>query len=155
MHNCILTYHTCSTCSFPSDSRTLKILSAAVSVLVHVVLLTVLSLLMSWGELLEEAARNNSCVITIVGYHGNSVYGVVDSIPIWVTVTSLAILVTCGRFPWKVPTDCYKDNLASFFFYFAHSLSLRLQLLGFTFKEVLDSDSAYRKFSQARDRQDT
>jgi hypothetical protein len=31
---------------------------------------------MSPGELLMEAARNNSCVITIVGYHGNSVYRV-------------------------------------------------------------------------------
>jgi hypothetical protein len=30
-----------------------------------------------------EAARNNSCVITIVGYHGNPVYRVVASIPIW------------------------------------------------------------------------
>jgi hypothetical protein len=52
-----------------------------------------------------EAARNNSCVVTIVGYHGNYVYRVVASIPIWVTVTSLAILVTCGRFQWKVPTS--------------------------------------------------
>jgi hypothetical protein len=46
-----------------------------------------------------EAVRNNSCVITIVGYHGNSVYRVVASLPIWVNVTSLAIWVTCGRFP--------------------------------------------------------
>jgi hypothetical protein len=52
-----------------------------------------------------KAAHNNSCVITIVGYHGNSVYRVVASIPIWVTVASLAILVTCGRFPWKAPTS--------------------------------------------------
>jgi hypothetical protein len=73
--------------------------------LVHVVLLTELSLLMSWGELLVEAARNNFCVIAIVGYHSN-VYRVVASIPIWVTVTSLPIWVTCGRFPWKVPTEC-------------------------------------------------
>jgi hypothetical protein len=50
---------------------------------------------MSLGELYMEAARNNSCVITIVDYHGNSVYRVVASIPVW---------VTCGRFPWKVPT---------------------------------------------------
>jgi hypothetical protein len=46
-----------------------------------------------------EAACNNSCVITIVGYHGNPVYRVVASIPIW---------VTCGRFPWKAPTA---DNI--------------------------------------------
>jgi hypothetical protein len=52
-----------------------------------------------------EAARNNSCVITIVGYHDNFVYRVVASIPIWVTVTSLAIWVTCGRFQWKAPTS--------------------------------------------------
>jgi hypothetical protein len=42
-----------------------------------------------------EAARNNSYVITIVGYHGNSVYRVVASIPVW---------GTCGRFPWEAPT---------------------------------------------------
>jgi hypothetical protein len=35
-----------------------------------------------------EAARNDSCVTTIVGYRGNLVYRVVASIPIW---------VTCGR----------------------------------------------------------
>jgi hypothetical protein len=52
-----------------------------------------------------EAARNNSCIIKIVGYHSNSVYRVVASIAIWVTVTSLAIWVTYGRFPWKVPTS--------------------------------------------------
>jgi hypothetical protein len=69
--------------------------------LVHVVSVTEPSLLMSWGELSIETARNNSCAITIVGYHGNPLYRVVASIPIWVTVTSLAILVTCGRFPWK------------------------------------------------------
>jgi hypothetical protein len=40
---------------------------------------------------LTETARNNSCVITIVGYHGNSVYRVVSSIPVWVTVSSLVI----------------------------------------------------------------
>jgi hypothetical protein len=34
---------------------------------------------------------NNSCVTAIIGYHGNSVYRVVASIPVWVTVTSLAI----------------------------------------------------------------
>jgi hypothetical protein len=54
-----------------------------------------------------EAARNNSCVITSVGYQGNSVYRVVASIPIWVTVTSLVIWVTCGRFPWKAPTTAF------------------------------------------------
>jgi hypothetical protein len=45
-----------------------------------------------------EAARNNSCVITIVGYHGNPAYRVTASIPIW---------ITCGRFPWKAPTHMY------------------------------------------------
>jgi hypothetical protein len=42
-----------------------------------------------------EAARNNPCVITIVGYHGNPVYRVVASIVIW---------VTWGGIPWKAPT---------------------------------------------------
>jgi hypothetical protein len=41
-----------------------------------------------------EASRNDSCVITIVGYHGNSVYRVVASITVW---------VICGRFPWEAP----------------------------------------------------
>jgi hypothetical protein len=40
-------------------------------------------------------ACNNSCVIAIVGYHGNYVYQVVASIP---------VLVTCVRFPWKALT---------------------------------------------------
>jgi hypothetical protein len=31
-------------------------------------------LLLSWGEPNIETASNNSCAITIVGYHGNSVY---------------------------------------------------------------------------------
>jgi hypothetical protein len=52
----------------------------------------------------KETARDDSCVVTIVGYSGNSVYRVVAWISIWVTVTSLAIWVTCGRFPWKAPT---------------------------------------------------
>jgi hypothetical protein len=50
-----------------------------------------ISLLMSWSEPNIETARNNSCVITIVGYHGNSVYQVVALIPDWVTVTSAAV----------------------------------------------------------------
>jgi hypothetical protein len=62
-----------------------------------------LSLLMSPGELHMEAARNNSCVITIVGYHGNSVYRVIASIP---------VLVTCGRFPWKAPTHVRSSIVA-------------------------------------------
>jgi hypothetical protein len=41
-----------------------------------------------------EAARNSSCVITIVGYHGNPVYRVAASIPIW---------VTCARFHGRLP----------------------------------------------------
>jgi hypothetical protein len=52
----------------------------------------------------KETACNDSCVVTIVGYRGNSVYRFVASIPIWVTVTSLAIWVTCVRFLWKAPT---------------------------------------------------
>jgi hypothetical protein len=56
---------------------------------------------MSPGELHMEAAHNNSCVITIVGYHGNSVYWGVASILIW---------VTCGRFPWKAPTRFGEDG---------------------------------------------
>jgi hypothetical protein len=67
--------------------------------LVRVILLTDLSsrlfFSMSRGELLVEAARNTSCVITIVGYHGDSVYRVVASIPVW---------VICGRFPREDPT---------------------------------------------------
>jgi hypothetical protein len=50
-----------------------------------------ISLLMSWGEPNIKTTRNNSCVITIVGYHGNSVYQVVTLIPVWVTVTSVPI----------------------------------------------------------------
>jgi hypothetical protein len=60
---------------------------------------------MSPGELHMEAVRNNSCVITIVGYHGNSVYRVVASIPVW---------VTCGRFSWKAPTRIYISVRISF-----------------------------------------
>jgi hypothetical protein len=65
---------------------------------------------MSRGELHVETSRKNSCVITIVGYHGNSVYRGVASIPIWVTVPSLAIWQPVGgshgRLPqvlWNVP----------------------------------------------------
>jgi hypothetical protein len=50
-----------------------------------------ISLLMSWGGPNIETACNNSCVIATVGYHGNSVYQVVASILVWVTVTSVAI----------------------------------------------------------------
>jgi hypothetical protein len=53
---------------------------------------------LTWWALvpfLLQGDCNNSCVITIVGYHGNPVYRVVASIPIW---------VTCGRFPWMAPT---------------------------------------------------
>jgi hypothetical protein len=42
-----------------------------------------------------NAARNSSCIVAIVGYHGNSVYRAVAWIPIW---------VTCGRFAWKALT---------------------------------------------------
>jgi hypothetical protein len=66
-----------------------------------------------------EATRNNSCAITIVGYHGNSVYRVVASIPIWVTVTSLAKFLTYGRFPWKTPTH-YSEFPVFFAFYYAY-----------------------------------
>jgi hypothetical protein len=40
----------------------------------------------------KETACNDSCVVTIVGYRGNSVYRVVASIPIWVTLTFLTKL---------------------------------------------------------------
>jgi hypothetical protein len=43
-----------------------------------------------------DTAHNNSCIVAIVGYHGNSIYRAVVWIPIW---------VTCGRFPWKAPTS--------------------------------------------------
>jgi hypothetical protein len=52
-------------------------------------------MLLIGGWLRRQRARNNSCAITIVGYHGNYAYRVVASIPEW---------VTCGRFPWKSPT---------------------------------------------------
>jgi hypothetical protein len=52
-------------------------------------------------------ARNGSCVITIVGYRGNLVYRVVASIALW---------VTCGRFPWGAPTPSF---LRYHFFLFA------------------------------------
>jgi hypothetical protein len=42
-----------------------------------------------------EAVRNNSCVITIVGNHGNSVYRIDASVHVW---------ITCGMFLWKAPT---------------------------------------------------
>jgi hypothetical protein len=61
---------------------------------------------MSWGELLIEAARNNSCVITIVDYHGNPIYRVVASMPVW---------VTCRRFPWKAPTIHSREDTPSKF----------------------------------------
>jgi hypothetical protein len=38
-----------------------------------------------------DTARNSSCIVAIVGYHGNSVYRAVAWIPICVTVTSVAI----------------------------------------------------------------
>jgi hypothetical protein len=41
--------------------------------------------LLSRGEPNIETAGNNSCIITIVGYHGISVYQVVALIPDWVT----------------------------------------------------------------------
>jgi hypothetical protein len=39
----------------------------------------------------ENAVRNNTCFVAIVGYHGNSVYRAVACIPICVSVTSVAI----------------------------------------------------------------
>jgi hypothetical protein len=38
-----------------------------------------------------DIARNNSCIVAIVGYHEISVYRAVAWIPVWVTVTSVAI----------------------------------------------------------------
>jgi hypothetical protein len=40
----------------------------------------------------KETARNDSCVVKIVGYRGNRV------------VTSIPNLVTCGRFSWEAAT---------------------------------------------------
>jgi hypothetical protein len=40
----------------------------------------------------KVTARNDSCVVTIVGYRGNRV------------VVSISIWVTCGRFLRKAPT---------------------------------------------------
>jgi hypothetical protein len=44
----------------------------------------------------KETARNDSCVVKIVGYRCNRV------------VTSIPNLVTCGRFLWKAPTVATK-----------------------------------------------
>jgi hypothetical protein len=60
-----------------------------------------------------ETARNNPSVITIVGYHGNSVYRAVASIPVWVTVTWLPKFVICGRFPHHVLEQCMCKNKLS------------------------------------------
>jgi hypothetical protein len=57
-----------------------------------------ISLLMSWGGPNIKPARNNVCVIPIAGYHGNSVYRVVASIPVWLTVTSLAMFYEYSPF---------------------------------------------------------
>jgi hypothetical protein len=40
----------------------------------------------------KETARNDSCVVKIVGYRGNRV------------VTSIPLLITCRRFSWEAPT---------------------------------------------------
>jgi hypothetical protein len=43
-----------------------------------------------------DTARNNSCIVAIVDYHGNPVYRAATWIP------TCAI---CGRIPWKAPTQ--------------------------------------------------
>jgi hypothetical protein len=43
------------------------------------------------GDPSENTARNNTCFVAIVGYHGNYVYRAVAWIPICVSVTSVAI----------------------------------------------------------------
>jgi hypothetical protein len=48
----------------------------------------------------ENTARNNTCLVAIVGYHGNSVYRAVAWIPICVSVTAAAI----GNL-WEDPTE--------------------------------------------------
>jgi hypothetical protein len=64
-----------------------------------------------------ETAHNNSCVITIVDYHGNSVYRVVASIPVWVTVISLTIWQPVGGSHGRLPrfslevTTCMSPQL--------------------------------------------
>jgi hypothetical protein len=101
MRHFIHTCHTSSTCSFQSDTWTLKVLSAA-GVCTgprRLANWTVFYVCYCWclkEHSLRETSRNDSCVITIVGYHGNSVYRVVALIPIWVTVTSLAIWQPTG-----------------------------------------------------------
>jgi hypothetical protein len=47
----------------------------------------------------KETARNDSCVVTIVGYRGNRV----ASLPIWLTVASLAISVPVGGSYGRLP----------------------------------------------------
>jgi hypothetical protein len=47
------------------------------------------------GTLSPINARNDSCVVKIVGYRGNRV------------VSSIPNLVTCGRFSWDAPTVSY------------------------------------------------
>jgi hypothetical protein len=51
-----------------------------------------------------DTARNNTCFVVIVGYHGNPVYRAVGWVPIYLSVTWLPKFLTCGRFPWEAPT---------------------------------------------------
>jgi hypothetical protein len=57
-----------------------------------------------------NTARNNTCFVVIVGYHGNPVYRAVAWIPICVCVTWLPKFLTCGRFQWEAPTLVFKLN---------------------------------------------
>jgi hypothetical protein len=45
-----------------------------------------------------ETARDNSCVITIVGYHGNSVYRVIALIPVSFYDIQLYFAICSGTF---------------------------------------------------------
>jgi hypothetical protein len=65
--------------------------------LIHVVWLTAWSVFLvqlCWcleADPIVDTARNNSCIVAIVGYHGNPIYRAVAWIPICVSVTSVAI----------------------------------------------------------------
>jgi hypothetical protein len=52
----------------------------------------------------ENAARNNTRIVAIVGYHRNPLYRAVAWIPICISVIWSSKFLTCGRFPWEAPT---------------------------------------------------
>jgi hypothetical protein len=48
----------------------------------------------------ENTARNSTCFVAIVGYHGNSVYRAVTDLRKRYLGSDL---VTCGSIPWRLP----------------------------------------------------